>query len=63
MVVLTEKGVRDALWGLEEKHPDFKDLYDDDSICSCCKVDYDLWSFEKVNDWRSYTSRRFLLGE
>lgn len=63
MIELTEKEIRATIRSLEETYLDFKDLYEDDSICSCCKVDYNLWSFEKVNDWELYTGRRFLLGE
>lgn len=63
MIVLTEEEIRDTIQALEDSHPDFKSLYEDDTICPCCKINYDLWSFEKVNDWSLYMSRRFLLGE
>lgn len=46
---------------IETEHPEFADLYADES-CSCCKIDYS-WSIEKQEAWRRYGDYRFLRGD
>lgn len=61
--VVSKEECEGVILSLERKHPDFKELYEDEDICSCCKADYREWSWEKVKDWKQYESYRFLGGE
>lgn len=62
-VTVLSKQESDALAGaLEDKFPDFKELYDDPDICLCCKPEYDNWEWDKVVAWREYKKYRFIGG-
>lgn len=48
MIELTLEEVESTISKLERQYPDFKEVYENDEICSCCKVDYNSWDFEKI---------------
>lgn len=63
VTILTQEELNELISGIEKKHPWLAEKYEDDEICSCCKVDYDEWTEEVIRNWRCYEKYRFLNGD
>lgn len=58
----TLEDIEREIQGLEEKYPWFESHWEDDEICSCCKIDYREWDRDTIREWERYDMLRFFRG-